>query len=262
MPAAQAYEDLHVPSLFQQWADPVLNGAAVGPGDRVLDVACGTGVVARAALSRVDPGGSVIGVDPLPGMLAVAARLAPEADWRPGIAEDLPVEDQSVDAVVSQFGMMFFRDRAAAVREMLRVLRPAGRLAVAVWASLEESEAYPEEVALLERIAGPEAADALRAPFVMGDAAALATLFRDQGVAAVAVETITGRARFPSVRVMVEADLRGWLPVMGVHLGEDVIAEILEAAEAELAPWVTPGGQVEFDAPAHIVRGARPGRAA
>lgn len=255
--AAEAYEKLHVPALFRQWAGPVLDAARVAQGQRVLDVACGTGVVARQALTRVGPEGFVAGVDPGAGMLAVAARLAPEVEWRQGTAEAIPYPDASFDAAVSQFGMMFFSDRQCALREMLRVAAPGGRLAVAVWEALERSEAYPIEVELLERLAGRPAADALRAPFVLGDPAELEALLRRAGVGSVAVETRRGTARFPSIRTMVEADLRGWLPVMGVELEEELIERILAEAEGALRQFVTRDGSVEFEAPAHIVTGRK-----
>ena len=256
--AASAYEDLHVPALFGQWTARVADAAGIRAGDRVLDVACGTGVLAREAASRVGPDGCVAGVDPNPGMLAVAERLEPAIEWRQGVAEALPYPTGSFDAVVSQFGLMFFPDRAAALREMLRVLVPGGRIAVAVWESLENSQAYPIEVALLDRIAGPRAADALRAPFVLGDRGELAQLFQGAGVGSVQIATHRGTARFPSVRTMVEADLRGWLPVMGVDLPEEQIQAILEEAEDALRRYATRGGTVEFESPAHIVSGAKP----
>lgn len=251
--AATAYEDLHVPALFRQWAPRLVEAARIQPGDRVLDVACGTGVLAREALNYVGHNGVVAGLDPTPGMLSVASRLAPGIQWRRGVAESLPYEADSFDAVVSQFGLMFFRDRTEALSEMLRVLAPGGRLAVAVWESLDNSEAYPDEVALLERIGGREAADALRAPFALGDRQELVQLFASAGAHDVSVTTRRGTARFPSIRIMVEADLRGWLPVMGVFLSEDQIEEILTEAEACLARFVTSEGAVAFDAPAHVV---------
>lgn len=256
--AATAYDNLHVPALFQQWAARVVDAAALRPGHRVLDVACGTGVLAREAAARVSDDRLVYGLDPNPGMLAVARRLAPGIEWQQGVAEAVPYEDGLFDAVISQFGLMFFEDRPRALREMLRVLAPGGRLAVAVWDALENSEAYVIEVELLERLAGPPAANALRAPFVSGDPGELMTLFQEAGAGSVQITTHHGTARFPSIRTMVEADLRGWLPVMGVVLTEAAIEEILRGAEEALEKYVTSAGTVEFDAPAHIVTGTAP----
>ncbi len=256
--AADAYEGLFVPALFQAWAPRVVAAAGIQPRQRVLDVACGTGVLARAALAAVGSGGSVAGLDPNPGMLAVAARLAPEIEWRRGAAEALPYADRCFDAVVSQFGLMFFGDRRLAIREMLRVLAPGGRLAAAVWDSLDNTPAYAAEVALLERLAGRRAAEALRAPFALGDREGLAALFRDAGATAVTATTHQGTARFPGIRAMVEADLRGWLPVMGVPLSEDQIGRILEEAEHALGRYVVADGRVAFAAPGHIVVGTKP----
>ncbi|MEO8439622.1 MAG: methyltransferase domain-containing protein [Spartobacteria bacterium] len=124
--AATAYEELHVPALFQQWAARVLDAIKVRSGDRVMDVVCGTGVLAREAATRVGPTGSVAGVDPGPGTLGVAERLAPAVEWRESTAEALSFPDQIFDAEASQFGLMFFTDRLQALREMMRVLAPKG----------------------------------------------------------------------------------------------------------------------------------------
>ena len=175
--AANAYEQAFVPALFGQWAPRMVAAARLEPGQRVLDVACGTGVLAREAASRVEPTGLVAGLDSNRGMVTVASRLEPRVHWRTGTAESLPFPDASFDAVVSQFGLMFFGDRIRSLREMLRVLVPGGQLAVAVWDSVENIPAYAAEVALLERVAGQLAADALRAPFVLGDPKELASLF-------------------------------------------------------------------------------------
>jgi ubiquinone/menaquinone biosynthesis C-methylase UbiE len=256
--AATAYEEFFVPALFQEWAPRVVAAAQLQPGQRVLDVACGTGVLAREAAACVGAAGAVVGLDPNPGMLAVARRLAPGIEWREGTAEALPYPERSFDAIVSQFGLMFCTDRRQALREMLRVLVPGGHLAVAVWDSLDNTPAYAAEVALLERVAGRRAVDALRAPFVLGDPQELATLFASAGVAAVAITTQHGTAKFPSLRSMVEADLRGWLPVMGVVLSEEQITRMLEEAEHALRAYVTAERRVAFDLPAHIVTGIRP----
>lgn len=251
--AARQYERLHVNALFGQWVQPVLDAAQAQAGHSVLDVACGTGVLARAALARVGSTGSVTGLDIAPGMLAVARSIEPGVTWIEGEAGALPFDDHRFDVVVSQFGLMFFPDREGAIREMLRCLRPGGLVAVAVWDSLEHSEAYPISVDLLERRAGAAAADALRAPFVLGDIAELKAMFENAGAVVVSIETQHGTASFPSVRAMVEADLRGWLPVMGVHLDDDLVRSILDEAEDALSVYTTPDGAMVFDAPAHIV---------
>lgn len=250
--AAWAYESLHVDALFRQWAEPVLASASVQTGFSVLDVACGTGVLAREALGRVGSSGSVTGLDVAPGMLAVARQLAPDVRWIEGDACELPFDDDEFDVVMCQFGLMFFANPVEAIREMLRCAKPTGNVTVAVWDSLERSAAYPISVELLDRRAGSDAADALRAPFVMGDPDELRSLFESAGASAVSIETRTGSARFPSVRTMVEADLRGWLPVMGVVLADELIESILTEAGAALKQYVAETGEMVFDAPAHI----------
>ncbi len=251
--AANAYEALFVPALFGQWAPKVADAARIQPGQRALDVACGTGILARELISRTGSSGRVAGIDPSPGMVAVAKHLAPAVEWREGVAESLPFPDQSFDAVVSQFGLMFFTDRRQALREMLRVLAPGGHLAVAVWDSLDNIPAFARLVALLEQTAGRRAADALRAPFALGDRRELDTLVTEAGVAPAEITTHHGAARFPDIRTMVEAELRGWLPVMGVILTEDHIGRILQEAEHALSSYANTDGRVTFQLSAHLV---------
>jgi SAM-dependent methyltransferase len=257
--AATSYQDHLVPALMEDWAPRIAEAAGIRPGDRVLDVACGTGVLARAAASRAAPGGVVTGLDLNPGMLAVAERLSPVLQWRQGSAEALPFEDESFEEVVSQFGLMFFPEPATALREMNRVLVPGGRLAVAVWASLTATPAYAAEVALVDGLAGEAAADALRAPFALGEAGRLAELCAEAGITGAAIGLQDGRGHFPSIRSMVEVDLRGWLPLMGIVLEEDLIAEILRQAEGALRPFVTDeAGNVAFASPALLAMAVKP----
>jgi len=255
--AAKAYEALFVPALFGQWASRVVDAANLVAGESVLDVACGTGVLAREARFRTGPKGYVAGLDPGLGMLAVAKELTPSVDWQQGTAEAMPFSDATFDVVVSQFGLMFM-DRDRAIHEMLRVLKPDGRLVVAVWDTVQNIPAYAAEITLLERLAGTQAADALRAPFVLGNRGLLAKAFNDANAGSVTISTSKGVARFPSIRVMVEADLRGWLPVMGVNLSEEEIGRVLTEAEDVLDSYATDDGRVTFDVRAHLVTAKKP----
>ncbi len=254
--AAGAYENLFVPALFRQWTAQIADGAGIGPGQRVLDVACGTGVLTREVAARVDDGHAA-GLDLLPGMLEVARRLSPDIEWRQGSAAALPWPDQTFDAVVSQFGMMFFPEPEKALEEMLRVLVPGGRVAVAVWDEIETMPAYADEVALLERLAGSAAADALRAPFTLGNRDRLLEIARSSGATDIDLKTSEGMAQFPSIRSLIEADLRGWLPVMGIALDESMIQQILAEAETTHRAYIDPQGRAVFALSAHILSGKR-----
>lgn len=249
--AADVYEEFFVPALFLAWAAPIANAAAIAPGQSVLDVACGTGVLAREALPRVQPGGSVTGLDRNPAMLDVARRNAPEIDWQLGVVEDLPFPDDHFDAVVCQFGLMFFDDRVKALREMWRVLRPGGHLVVAVWDGLASTPGYADMTALLQRLFGDEAAEALRAPFVLGDPEALLALFAEAGIPDARRETPAGTARFPSLEAWVHTDVKGW--TLADMIDDGQYETLQREAQTALAHHVVADGTVAFAAPAHIV---------
>lgn len=251
--AATAYERLFVPAEFQQWAPRVAGAARVGPGHRVLDVACGTGVLSREVAARAGPSGFVTGFDLDPGMLAIASRVSPGIRWCRGSAESLPFTNAAFDSVVSQFGLMFFPDRLQALREMLRIAAPGGCLAVAVWDTLERTPAYLALVGLLDRFAEGQVSNALRAPFALGDPQTLADLFDAAGMPAATIATVVGTGRFPDIRAMVEAELKGWMPVVGINLSQDDIDRLVDQAQAALEPFTMPDGTVRFDSPAHIV---------
>ena len=249
--AADIYEEFFIPALFQEWTARVIDTAAVKPGQRVLDVACGTGILARAAAERVGASGSVVGLDINDGMLTVAARKAPQIEWRQGQAEALPFEDGHFDAVVSQFGLMFFEDRPAALAEMLRVLRPGGHLAVAVWDTLDHTPGYAAMVNLLRRLFGEQAANGLRAPYVLGNVDDLRSLFAAANIPNATISTYTGTARFPSIDSWMFTDIKGW--VLADMLDDVQFERLLSEAETVLAPFVSADGSVAFAAPAHIV---------
>jgi ubiquinone/menaquinone biosynthesis C-methylase UbiE len=153
--AAEVFERLFLPAMAGPWAHRLVEAAGVRSGERVLDVACGTGAVAQVALERVRDTGAVAGLDLSAEMLAVARRKLPDVDLHEGRAEKLPFGDGVFDVALCQFGLMFFENRAQAVREMLRVLREGGRMAVVVWDSLERSPGYAALTDIVEECLGP-----------------------------------------------------------------------------------------------------------
>ena len=196
------YERHLVPALFGPWAAQLVELAAPGPGERVLDVACGTGIVARRAAALVRPGGAVAGLDSNQGMLevarAAAAEVRPAIDWRAGDAADLPFPDGAFEVVLCQQGLQFFPDRTAALRQMRRVLVPEGRLALAMWRPIQHAPGFAALAQALERHAGADVAAVMHAPFAGPDAATLRQLLTDAGFAGVRLRIGIGATRFPS----------------------------------------------------------------
>lgn len=189
----EIYERELVGPLFSPWADLILDDVRLGAGDRVLDVACGTGIVGRMASSRLGGEGSVTGVDLSPAMLEVARRVAPSIDWREGDATALPLRDgEQFDVVICQQGLQFFPDRPAAVRQMHAALGDGGRVAVSTWRPDEELPLLHALRRVAERHLGP--VEDRRHSF--GEAGPVEALLRDAGFGDIASRTVTQRIRF------------------------------------------------------------------
>ena len=251
--AGRGYESLFVPALFEQWTTHLIEGAGIRKASHVLDIACGTGVLARNALSQTGPSGRVVGVDPAPGMLAAAKEIEPNIDWILCGAEALELDDETFDCVISQFGMMFFQDRQKSAEEMFRVLKPSGSLAIAVWNSVEQNPAYADIIAVLQEQVGTAAADALRLPFCLGNPDEVTTVLSNSGFTSINVETTVESAQFPSSRHMVEAELRGWLPLFDINLSEAKINDVLIASDSTLSKYTSSSGKAVFPTSAHVI---------
>jgi SAM-dependent methyltransferase len=190
-------------------------------------------------------------------MLSVARRNGARIEWREGRAEALPFVDQDFDAVVSQFGFMFFDDRAGALREMMRVLRPGRRLAVAVCDNVEHSPGYAAFAGLLQRLFGREIANAFRAPFVLGDRKLLRAICDDAGLPNADILQRNGVVRFPSIGALVATE-RACVWTLGGVLDEDQFARLNKEAEEALKPFAAADGRIAFDMPALIVAATKP----
>jgi SAM-dependent methyltransferase len=249
---AEVYDELFVPALFAQWGPRIAEAAAIELGQDVLDVGCGTGVLACAAAERVGPKGRVVGLDPNEQMLVVARRKSTGITWQLGRAETLPFDDASFDAVVSQFALMFFESKPAAIAQMLRVLRPQGRLVIAVWDALERAPGYLALTELLQELFDTNVAGAMHAPFALGDRHELLRLFGGAGAAGVEVKTQPGIVSFASVDAMISTE-RACVWTLGGLLDEEQFAQLRQRARGVLQPYIRSDGSVQFDCPAHIV---------
>jgi len=208
----EVYDDVLVPRLFEPWAHALLDELALAAGEAVLDVACGPGSVSRLAAVRVGPAGRVVGCDFSAAMLAVArGKPAPDAEAAPveyleAPADALPVEAECFDVAVCQQGLQFFPDRAAALGELFRALRPGGRLGVAVWSAIDDSPVFAALYESLRDVVGDELAERYRSgPWGRPDLDELRDLVAAAGFSDIRVERRTvdvafegGAAQFAS----------------------------------------------------------------
>jgi ubiquinone/menaquinone biosynthesis C-methylase UbiE len=243
---AQAYQQYFGPAIFERLAPVLVAHAAPEPGEEVLDLACGTGIVARRAASSVGPAGRVVGVDINPGMIDVArAQPAPAAPatWLVGDASGLDLPDRSFDLVLCQQGLQFFPDRLAGAREMRRVLRQGGRAAVAVWQGVDRHPLYralaDAEVPHLGKLGVDLTLEEVTAPFSFGDAGELRALLGDAGFDAVEVTAHSIEARFPTPERFVERMEYAYAAVVPrLAADPDAFAEFVEAVSRDTAAIV------------------------
>jgi SAM-dependent methyltransferase len=209
---AEAYQEYYGPAIFEPLANVVLDHVRPAPGDRVLDVACGTGIVARRVAGIVGPTGQVVGVDVNPGMIDVARAMPTPEDvpieYHQGDAQALDLPDATFDFVVCQQGVQFFPDRLAGLREMRRVLGDGGRAAIAVWRGLDEHPLYAAladaEVPHLAAVGVNVTRDEVVAPFSFGSATAVCDLLAEAGFGDVSVVPRSIEARFATPDRFVE----------------------------------------------------------
>ncbi len=197
---AQNYERYFVPAIATPVSAGLIAAADLRPRERVLDVACGTGVIARLAAERVGPSGTVTAIDVAPDMIDVARStpIPPGAaiDWHVGDATSLPFDDGAYDAVLCQMGLMFMADRVAAVAEMHRVLVRGGRVVVNTPGAIQPPFVVLEQ-AIVEHISA-DLGGFVRAVFSMHDPDALAALLRDAGLRDVSASVSPVRLRLPA----------------------------------------------------------------
>ncbi len=253
--AAEWYEGGKESWLLEDLAKSLADAAKVTTGDRVLDVGCGTGIVARECAHRVGAAGSVSGIDISEEMLAVARRIAPGLDWHLGDAGELPFGDGSFDRVVSQFALMFFPDPELAISEMWRVLRPGGRLALAVLGGIPP--AYQRLAELAERQLDSGAGEIIESRFVLSDQRELERIFFRAGLEAITLETVEGVQRFRSPAVFVEMEVRATAR-LATRFNDISVDAFITDVEAAIQDHLTGDGEVEIPISVRIVTADKP----
>ncbi len=239
--APENYERCLVPTIFGPWARDLVDLAALRSGDRVLDVACGTGIVARLAAERI-PDGRVVGLDLNPGMIAVARSIAPEIEWQEGSALEISAPDSSFDVVCCQQGLQFFSDRHAAASQMQRVLVSGGRVAIACWSSITKSPGFDALLAALRRHC-PDGVATMLAPFSLSDSGELSRILTEAGFKEPRVKLKSRTLDFPSISEFVRQYVSG-SPLAGPvgQLDDQEKKDLLEDVNTALAAYAGTGG--------------------
>lgn len=192
------YERYLVPAITSVWANDLLDRIAPSREESLLDIACGTGVVARLAKERGHTGG-IAGVDLNAAMLVVARRKSTVIEWIDGSALELPFEENSFEVVLCQLGLQFFPDRHLALSEMVRVLKPGGRAGLSVYSAIERTPAAHAFVEALDLHLGPESSRTKRSEHLSCNSSEVGSWAKRAGFDAVEVATVTMQITFPSM---------------------------------------------------------------
>jgi ubiquinone/menaquinone biosynthesis C-methylase UbiE len=257
--AAELYQRYLVPGITSKWAEDLVHRAQLRAGEEVLDVACGTGVVARLAAKKV-ASGHVTGLDLNAGMLAVARGVLSEGapvNWIEGSALDLPFPVGRFDAVLCQLGLQFFPDQPKALREMRRVVREPGRVALSVYSPIERTPGANAFVQALDEVLGPQASRIKRGEHSFANPAQLEKLVREAGFGAVKVQTVVQTIVFPSVLDYVRFQLLA--TPMTVLLNDKIeperqaiISSVASKAATLAASSMLDGGKFTFPQEAYV----------
>lgn len=238
----RTHEQYLVPAIYAQWAVQVAEIAEIDRGHHVLDVATGTGTLARAAHMETGLTGRVVGLDSSEKMLESAHRQSRSIEWKRGDATAMPFGKNEFDRVMCQFALMFIANRVAAIKEMLRVCKPDGLVVLATWGPLHHGGAYDTLIQLIRNHCGQHAASKLSIPWSLGKAGVMDALLLSSGVNEYECHERVGQARYPSIQSFVETHLQ--LAGEFDSLDRQTFQEILDEAHMKLRPLLAPGGQL------------------
>jgi ubiquinone/menaquinone biosynthesis C-methylase UbiE len=239
----ETYERIIVPTWMADWTPDLIDAGRVGPNKRVLDVACGTGIVARKVAGLVGPGGRIAGLDLNEGMLRVAKLCAGREgataiEWHHGDVSRLPFSSGEFDIVLCQQGLQFFPDRAAALREMKRVLVPGGTLALSVWGRPEKSPHVGVICDVFSEYFGEDSTTIFRVACSLSNPEVLHNLVQDAGFSSIRIRTSIKIARHPSLAELLPAYFSVFPVAAQISaLPEEERTRMFRCIESDLADW-------------------------
>ena len=196
----EAFEKYIVPAFGGVWAQDIVKRAALRKGDRILDVGCGTGIVARYAYKALGDSVHITGVDvndvALEKVREISARHAAPIEWKQADVTTLPFSDDTFDALLCQQGLQYFPDRFLALKEIKRVLVDEGRIVFSVWRPIEFSPLYLTLHKALETYINREAASILLSAYTLSDPMQLKALFEGAGFKNVKIRIVIRQMRY------------------------------------------------------------------
>jgi ubiquinone/menaquinone biosynthesis C-methylase UbiE len=251
--APELYQRYLVPAITSLWAADLINRVQVRSGQAVLDVACGTGVVARLAAERM-ASGRVVGLDFNNGMLVVARSVPTKGasiDWKEGSALNLPFPDSSFDVVLCQLGLQFFPDRPLALREMRRVLVPPGRIGLSVFSAIERTPGAHAFANALDNCLGRNASSIKRAEHIFSKATEVEELMSNGGFEQIKVTTVAVQITFPSVLdyvrfQLIATPMAGLLHGRGANERDNIIGLVAADTRSSVDPQWLQGERFSF----------------
>jgi ubiquinone/menaquinone biosynthesis C-methylase UbiE len=262
----ELYQRYLVPAITIKWAEDLVDRAQPRAGEEVIDVACGTGIVARLAAKRM-ASGRVTGLDLNAGMLAVARTVPSEGapiTWVEGSALDLPFPSSRFDVALCQLGLQFFPNQGHALREMRRVLADSGRIAVSVYSSIERTPGANAFVLALDEVLGTDASRIKKGEHSFADPVQLKKLLADADFAAVNVNTVVQDIVFPSVIDYVSFQLLATpMAALLKDRGDAERQAIISSVAGKTASFSTPtalaGGKFSFPQEAYVATARKAG---
>ncbi|HEY7414063.1 MAG TPA: class I SAM-dependent methyltransferase [Ktedonobacteraceae bacterium] len=240
---ADKYEQELIPAIFDPWSHSTIATAEPQKGEYVLDVACGTGVVARNIASYLGPQGKVVGLDSNPEMLATARSLPSPSgatiQWIEGFAQRLPFARATFDITLCQGGLQFISDQHAALQEMYRVLKPGGRIVLMIFREIQYAPAFAILAETIASYAAPLMIQSIMTPFTLGDADAVQALVEKVGFQQISIHQETREMHFPSAEKFVRARLQGTYHHDTVD--DQMLARAIKEGGAALRPYEVNG---------------------